>query len=176
MITYNEDDDACSFLLNYGFWMQERDDSIRIYFRVDFDPASLSPSQPLWAAIKSLGLEPSPDMGLAATKASPLPGTWIWLLRLKGMNDDQRRNFAAGRVEVPASVEAEAWRTIRSTLDEQYQWYDKYNELDTGVTGSAGAKVSTEGEKSVADLARRVRAAAVEVISSAIEQIPDAVD
>lgn len=193
-LAYRMDDDACSFLLHYGFVPQKLpasaegaaaegddskaaalvDESLRVYFRVTLPPSELEgggagAATPLHQAIASLGLNPSPDMALPATVAQPLPGLWIWLLRLKGMTDDQRSGFAKGEVQLTADVEAAAWAELRAALAESQDWYAKA----AADAGEKGATTATEaggagGSSPMDSFVQRVHATALAVTTRAM--------
>ena len=119
----------------------------------------------LWSAIESLGVAPSADIALPATAAQPLPATWIWLLRLKGMSEEQRASFLQGRVELSAAVESAAWETIKTTLTEHRDWYAS---AATANEDPSGADMAP----SLWKIAREVHRAALEVTAAALAQIP----
>jgi len=169
-VEYRGDLDACSFLLHYGFYPHEAvsgGEGLRVFFRVAFDEADLGEGAPLRAAVRSLGLEPSADMALPATIEQPLPPLWIWLLRLKGMTTAQRTGFAAGRVELGAAVEAEAWATIRQTLSDHREWY-----LARQSDARAAEARDATGSRAVQELSAVVAKVAIEVTTAALAQLP----
>jgi hypothetical protein len=180
-----KDGDACSFLLHYGFWpspesCSSESSEMRVFFRVSLNVEDVArPDSALSAAVASLGLKPSPDMALPATRSQPMPPLWIWLLRLRGMSEAQRAAFARGQVEVPAEVEREAWLTIRTELEKYGAWYrdnaallatpgDGAEEVEKEAAGSGEAR-STATE---VGLRKEVHRVSLEVISSAIASLP----
>jgi hypothetical protein len=185
-LAYRMDDDACSFLLHYGFVPQKLaategdeseaalvDESLRVYFRVTLPSSELGgggeegAATPLHQAIASLGLSPSPDMALPATVAQPLPGLWIWLLRLKGMTDDQRSGFAKGEVQLTADVEAAAWAELRAALAESQDWYAKAV-ADGGEKVGTAAGAAAGSSPPMDAFVKRVHATALEVTMRAM--------
>jgi hypothetical protein len=133
-IKYGKAGDAISFWTRYGFYAHEGLDAIPIYFPVAFgkdDQRQLENGVgALCDAIRSLGVQPSLEMALPATKDAPLPGLWIWLLRLKDMSEDQREAFAKGQVRIAQNVEAAAWSDISTTLTQAIQWYAANTETE----------------------------------------------
>ena len=180
-ITYRSDKDACSFLLNYGFFPQDSDVSdgggpqgtrpneVRVYCRVAFDVDECVAGTPLYAAVQSLGIAPSADVALPASLEQPLPALWVWLLRLKGMDDSQRMGFIQGQVALSASVEEAAWDTIRSTLEAHRPWYENAKAIATGPSsGSASEDACGPMEKFIG----QIRETAISVSSAALEALP----
>ena len=169
------DGDACSFLLHYGFWPCAKScgasvsSEIRFFFRVKMDVEELGvEDSALSRAIASLGLAPSPDMALPATESQPLPPLWIWLLRLKGMTEAQRISFSQGQVEVPFEVEQESWRIIRAELERCRAWY-----VQTGGGGELKAAEECSGDTSTLNgLRREVHRTALVVTASALLALP----
>ena len=109
----------------------------------------------------------TPPAARTATVAQPLPPLWIWLLRLKGMTAAQRAGFAAGRVELGAAVEAEAWATIRKTLSDHREWY-----LARQPDARAAEARDAPGSRAVQELSAVVAKVAIEVTTAALAQLP----
>lgn len=169
-IKYQKVNDSCSFLLHYGFTPDTKQE-IQSYFRVSFSPEDVLQGTILTQAIQSLGLTPTADMALPATLSQPLPALWIWLLRLKGMNDKQRNSFMQGQVEVSGATESAAWLEIHQVLTTHMKWYDSFNETDDEVRKAEEVMLSPH-QVDVCVLTRSIRSNARQVIAAAISQLP----
>jgi len=111
-------------------------------------------------------------MALGSTIQQPLPSLWIWLLRIKNMNDIQLNKFLLGQVEITMENEQNAWSIIRETLTDHLLWYDTYNQsnkIDTNIDTQTNMTMATT---TPAHVAQNVRNKVHKILKAAILSLP----